>query len=67
MNMHACGKLNGCNDLVSLIRQTCDLKAQCIIFFFNYASDICRKILHMSRAGLNDFMYVYILPLYSSF
>ncbi len=24
MNMHACGKLNGHNDLVSTIRETCD-------------------------------------------
>ena len=62
MNMHACGKLNGRNDLVSLIRQTCDkhnVSFLKYVFNKNYASYTQRKIFRMSHDGLSDFMYGY--------
>ena len=57
MNMHACGKLNGHNDIVSRIRKTCDKhNVSCLKYLFNenYASHVRQNILRMSHDGLSD-------------
>ena len=57
MNMHACGKLNGNNDLVSRIRETCDkhdVSFLKYVFNKNYASHVRQNILRISPDGLSD-------------
>ena len=57
MNMHACGKLNGNNDLVSRIRETCDKHDVSFfkyVFNKNYASHVRQNILRISQDGLSD-------------
>ena len=57
MNMHACGKLKGHDDLVSRIRKTCDKHNVSVlkyVFNENHASDIRRNILRMSHDGMSD-------------
>ena len=57
MNMHACGKLNGNNDLVSRIRETCDkhdVSFLKYVFNKNYASHVRQNILRISQDGLSD-------------
>ena len=49
MNMHACGKVNGHNDLVSRIRETCDehnVSFLKYVFNKNYASYVRQNILY---------------------
>ena len=55
--MHACGKLNGHNDLVSRIRETCDkhnVSFLKYVFNKNYASHVRQNILRISQDGLSD-------------
>ena len=57
MNMHACGQLNGHNDLVYRIGKTCDkhnVSFWKYVFNENYVSYIRRKILRMFHDGLCD-------------
>ena len=57
MNMHACGKLKGNNDLVSRIRETCDkhdVSFLKYVFNKNYASHVRQNILRISPDGLSD-------------
>ena len=59
MNMHACGKVNGHNDLVSRIRETCDKHTFSFlkyVFNNNYASYVRQNnvILRISPDGLSD-------------
>ena len=57
MNMHACGKLNGNDDLVSRIRETCDkhdISFLKYVFNKNYASHVRQNILRISQDGLSD-------------
>ena len=57
MNMHACGKVNGHNDLVSRIRETCDkhnVSFVKYVFNKNYASHVRQNILRISPDGLSD-------------
>ena len=59
MNMHACGKLNGHNDILSIIRKTFDKHNVSLLKYVaneNYASNVGqrRNILRMSHDGLSD-------------
>ena len=57
MNMHACGKLNGYNDLVYRIRNMCDKHNVSFfkyVFNKNYASHVRQNILRISQDCLSD-------------
>ena len=57
MNMHACGKLNGHNYLVSRNREKCDKHNVSYLKYVltkKYASHVRQNILRISQNGLSD-------------